>query len=76
MKRKPICHVVLNQSQYLNIQRYYQEYRKQGTVLGHRVVGIDHFIDVINYAFGCNKSERTLRRIWRGEHDITMFPAK
>jgi len=76
MHRKPICRKILNQTQYLQIQRYYKEYRKEGTVRGHKLADINDLIDVINFVFNCNKSERTLRRIWRNEYDISMFPTK
>lgn len=75
MTRKAICHIELNQTQYLSIQRYYREYKKNSTVLGHKLESIHDLIDTINTAFSCNKSERTLRRIWRGEYDISMFKA-
>jgi len=75
MKRKPNCAVQLTRNNYDDIQVWYTAYRAKG----HRVLGtvcsdIADLIRLINHTLGTNKSERTLRRIWRNEYERDLFP--
>jgi hypothetical protein len=75
MKRKPICLVQLTRDNYDDIQLWYAAYRTKGSkVLGATCSDIYDLIRLINRNLGTNKSERTLRRIWRNEYERDAFP--
>ena len=75
MKRKPNCKVQLTRNNYDDIQLWYTAYLAKGhKVLGTVCNDINDLIQIINFALGTTKSERTLRRIWRNEYERDLFP--
>ena len=75
MRRKPICQIQLTRENYDDINVWYNAYCSKGhKVLGKTCEDIHDLIRLINHKLGTDKSERTLRRIWRNEYERDTFP--
>lgn len=75
MARKKICKTVITQSMYDRICDLYAQYRKAHIVEGVECADVFDLYKMINAELHMHKSERTLRRIYRGEYDRNAFPA-
>lgn len=75
-KRKPICKTPITQHKYDTICMLYQEYKENSKmVCGMLCRNVFDLYSLMNNLMGTHYSERTLRRIYRGEYDRDAFPA-
>jgi hypothetical protein len=74
MARKKRCKAIITRSMFDQICMMYSQYRKYKTVAGVPCTDVFDLYKVINAELHMHKSERTLRRIYRGEFDRNAFP--